>query len=162
MGEWVGGLVSGLTSWVSANAVWIGTLSLVYFIVSLFAVRFLIIRIPSNYFMAPAAVGGGSARHPFSATALKIGKNIAGIVVILIGLIMSIPGVAGQGFLTILLGLSLTDFPGKRTLELKLIRQPLISRTIASIRERAGKAPLELPSDEHETPGGGPRPPVRA
>ncbi len=147
MGEWFGGVGSALISWVSANAVWIGTISVVYFIVSLFAVRFLIVRIPPDYFVkeGSAVIRSGSR---FVAGSLKFGKNLCGVVVILIGLIMSVPGVAGQGFLTILLGLSLTDFPGKRKLELRLLKQPLIFRTITSIRANAGKAPLELPSDE--------------
>jgi len=146
MGEWFGGIGSTLISWVSANAVWIGAISVIYFVVSLLAVRFLIVRIPPDYF-----VKSGSAvirtQSRIIAGFLRIARNLCGVVVILIGLIMSIPGVAGQGFLTILLGLSLTDFPGKRTLELRLVRQPLIFRTITSIRERAGKAPLDLPDD---------------
>jgi hypothetical protein len=152
MGDWFGGLGSTLISWVSANAVWIGVISVVYFIVSLFAVRFLIVRIPADYFLEPGSVVIRT-RSRFMAVALRIGRNLCGVVVILIGLIMSVPGVAGQGFLTILLGLSLTDFPGKRTLELRIVRQPLIYRTITSIREKAGKAPLALPDEGSAGPG---------
>lgn len=146
MVEWFEGVSSAIFAWVSANAVWIGGISVAYFIVSLFAVRFLIVRIPFDYFLNPGSVASPSGSR-FMNTSLRILKNLAGVIVILIGLIMSIPGVAGQGFLTILLGLSLTDFPGKRSLELRLVRQPLIFRTIGSIREKAGKPPLELPAD---------------
>jgi len=157
MGDWFDGVRSTVFAWVSANAVWIGFVSIVYFVVSLFAVRFLIVRMPPDYFIRTGSVGMQSHSR-ISAIVLKIGKNLGGIVVILIGLIMSIPGVAGQGFLTILLGLSLTDFPGKRSLELRIIRQPFIFRTIASIREKAGKSPFEMPveaSAPEETGSGG-------
>jgi hypothetical protein len=146
------GVYSGVLSWVSANAVWIGAISLLYFLVSLIVIRYLIVNMPAGYFMPDRPSAENPAvglKHPVIRTALKIARNIGGVVVILIGLVMSIPGVAGQGFLTILLGLSLTDFPGKRTIELRLIRQPLIRKTISSIRGKAGKPPLELPGGEH-------------
>ncbi len=73
---------------------------------------------------------------------------------IFVGLVMSIPGVAGQGVLTVLLGLSLTDFPGKRRLELRLVRQPVIFRTINAIRVKAGKPALLIPDDSLSGPGG--------
>jgi hypothetical protein len=39
---------------------------------------------------------------------------------------MSVPGVPGQGLLTILLGVMLLDFPGRRSLELKVSQQALL------------------------------------
>jgi len=80
-----------------------------------------------------------------------------GVVVILVGLIMSLPGVAGQGVLTILLGLSLTDFPGQRRLELRIVCQPLIFKAITRIREKAGKPPLLTPGDSGSATGPGDR-----
>jgi len=55
------------------------------------------------------------------------------------------PLVPGQGILTILIGLSLLDFPGKRNLELKLIRLRTVRKAINWIRARAQQPPLELP-----------------
>lgn len=154
MADWFGVMISTVISWVSANAVWIGTISFLYFLVSLFAVRYLIVRIPARYF-SQNHVTLIPLRHPVAAAGLKIGKNLCGIIVILIGLVMSIPGVAGQGFITILLGLFLTDFPGKRKLELRLIRLPLVFRMISSIREKSGVPPLELPPDNIVKTGSG-------
>ena len=154
MGEESSGLLSTLTDWVSDNAALIVTISAVYFIVSLILIRYLIITIPTDYFLdRPRAHDGG--RHPILRLCIRIGKNFAGVVVIVIGLIMSLPGVAGQGFLTMLLGLSLTDFPGKRKLELRLVSQPLIYRAINGIREKAGRLPLSIP--DNVPPGAGGR-----
>jgi hypothetical protein len=50
----------------------------------------------------------------------------------------------GQGVLTILAGLSLLSFPGKRRLQLRLLRIPAIHRAIDALRRRAGRPPLHL------------------
>jgi hypothetical protein len=57
---------------------------------------------------------------------------------------MSVPGVPGQGILTILLGIMLLDFPGKRECEYKLVSRPKVLRTINLLRQKFGKPPLVL------------------
>ncbi len=151
MGEWFGELASVLITWVSDNAVWIATISAVYFVVSLFVIRLLIIRIPVDYFM-DGRERPEEGRRTISSAGIRIGKNILGLFVILVGLMMSIPGVAGQGVLTVLIGLSLTDFPGKRRAELRLVRQPLIQRAINAIRAKAGKQALNIPDRGEPAP----------
>ena len=71
-------------------------------------------------------------------------KNLLGAILFVLGVIMSLPGVPGQGILTILLGLMLLDVPGIRRLERKLVRRPKVFRTINRIRARYHKPPLEL------------------
>jgi len=71
-------------------------------------------------------------------------KNALGVVLVVIGILMSIPGVPGQGILTILLGIMLLDFPGKRTLEYKLVTRPQVLNTINRLRHRFGKPSLVL------------------
>jgi len=61
-----------------------------------------------------------------------------------LGVVLSVPGVPGQGLLTILLGIMLLDFPGKRTLERKLLSRPEIVKTINKLRLRFDKPALEL------------------
>lgn len=153
MGDAALGFFSALTGWVSANAGWIVTISVLYFVVSLLLIRYLIITIPSDYFLDRPAPRD-ERRHPFLRLCIRVGKNFTGIIIILVGLIMSLPGVAGQGFLTVLLGLSLTDFPGKRKLELRLVRLPLIQKAINAIREKAGRMPLSVPPDAPPAAGG--------
>jgi hypothetical protein len=57
---------------------------------------------------------------------------------------MSIPGVPGQGILTILLGIMLLDFPGKRDLEHRLVSQPRVLNTINKLRHKFSKDNLVL------------------
>ena len=73
-----------------------------------------------------------------------IGKNLAGGVLVLLGLIMAVPGVPGQGLLTVLIGLTLLSFPGKRRLERRFIQRPAIQHAINRLRARFHRPPLEL------------------
>jgi hypothetical protein len=153
MAERISGLFSALAGWVSAHAWWIAGVSVAYVIVSLIVIRFIIIRMPTDYFLDGRDFPVVD-RHPVLAMGVRIGKNILGAVVIVVGLIMSVPGVAGQGILTVLLGLSLMDFPGKRRMELRMVSQPILLKAINRVREKAGKPPLAMPGDEG---GGGDR-----
>jgi hypothetical protein len=65
-------------------------------------------------------------------------------VLVALGVVLSLPGVPGQGLLTILLGIMLLDFPGRHHLEQKLLSKPSIVNTINGLRGRFGKPPLEL------------------
>jgi len=47
-------------------------------------------------------------------------------VLVVLGIIMALPGVPGPGILTIVLGVMLLNFPGKRRLERWLIRRPMV------------------------------------
>jgi hypothetical protein len=67
--------------------------------------------------------------------------------------LLSLPGVPGQGILTILIGVMLLDFPGKRRLERWLVRRPAVFKGINRIRARFDKPPLVLdePADVAES-----------
>ena len=69
-----------------------------------------------------------------------VAKNIAGLIFILAGMAMLV--LPGQGLISILLGLSLTNFPGKYRLERFLISRPAILRSVNWIRRKADKDPL--------------------
>jgi len=69
---------------------------------------------------------------------------LLGVLLVAVGIVLSLPGVPGQGLLTVLLGVMLIDFPGKRTVEQKLLKRPAITNGITRLREKFGKPPLEL------------------
>ena len=71
-------------------------------------------------------------------------KNILGFVLIAIGIVLSLPGVPGQGILTILLGLIMIDIPGKRPIEARIIKQPAVLAAVNKLRAKYDKPPLEL------------------
>jgi len=71
-------------------------------------------------------------------------KNILGLILIIIGIILSLPGVPGQGILTILLGLIMMDIPGKRPLEAKIISRPAVLAAVNKLRSKYDKPALQL------------------
>ena len=117
---------------------------LITFFISLVIVSFILVKLPSTYFQESHARDFWVDRHPSIRWAGLIAKNALGIVLVLLGILMSIPGVPGQGILTILLGVMLVDFPGKRQLEYKLVSRPRVLGTINRLRLRFGKPPLVL------------------
>jgi hypothetical protein len=100
----------------------------------------IVVRLPEDHFVREPA-----ARTPW--TARRIVRNLVGLVIIAIGLALSIPGVPGQGLLTILVGLFLVDFPRRRQLERALARRAGVIPALNSLRARFGRPPLRPPSD---------------
>ena len=72
-------------------------------------------------------------------------------LMVLVGVAMLL--LPGQGILTILIGLMLLDFPGKRGLERRLVQQPAVWRAINWMRAKAHQPALELPTAETTAPG---------
>jgi hypothetical protein len=132
----------GLPSW--QNIVIGVLLFVVTFAVSLAIVSFIVVRIPANYFHKDHPRDLWSDRHPAIRFLGFFGKNLLGLVLVVLGIVMSIPGVPGQGILTILLGIMLLDFPGKRDLERKLVSRPQVLNAINKLRHRFGKPELVL------------------
>jgi len=109
---------------------------------SFLAIGLVMVKVPPNYFSthyqrdflpnSPWLVRWGAV----------IAKNIAGVFLILLGIVLSLPGVPGQGFLTILLGLIFLDIPGKRPFEAKIIQRPTVLAAINKLRLKYGKPPL--------------------
>jgi hypothetical protein len=135
-------LVFGMFTW---QRVLVGVLLfLVTFSISLGIVSVIMVKIPADYFKEghPRKV---LPNHPPVVRYLAIaGKNTLGVLLVALGVVMSLPGVPGQGILTILLGIMLLDFPGKQSLEHKLVSRPQVLKTINKLRGRFGKPELVL------------------
>jgi len=103
-----------------------------------------VIRMPADYFLRDEERG---ERRGWLAWLWRIGKNVVGVVFVLAGIAMLV--LPGQGLLTMLIGLLLMDFPGKRGLERRLIGRPRILAMVNRMRVRRGHPPLQLPSEGH-------------
>jgi len=126
---------------------WLGGLSLLMFVVTLVVLPLVIIYLPEDYFIRdrrdPARQ---TRRHPAVWLVLTILKNMLGVVLVAAGLVMV--ALPGQGILTMLIGLTLVNFPGKFTLERRIVSRPSVANTLNRIRETAGRTRLELPEKE--------------
>jgi len=119
-------------------------LFVVTFAISLAAISLILVKLPSTYFQQSHSRNFWVDRHPSMRWAGLIGKNVLGILLVLLGVLMAIPGVPGQGILTILLGIVFIDLPGKRALEYKILKRPSVLEKINSLRHRFSKPPLVL------------------
>ena len=72
----------------------------------------------------------------------RLAKNGMGLILIVLGFLLSLPGIPGQGVLTMLIGLMLVDFPGKRPLERRLVARPGVLETMNRVRAWLGRPPL--------------------
>lgn len=107
------------------------------FVVSLAAVTWFVVRLPADYFV--------NATTADRSLAQRVARNVGGIVLVLLGLLMSVPGVPGQGLLTVLVGLVLIDLPAKRKWELALLRRKQIIAAVNRLRAKWDRPPLILP-----------------
>lgn len=119
-------------------------ISAITFAISLAVVCFIMVRIPADYFQKDRPRKLWTERHPAIRFVGIFAKNILGLLLVALGIVMSIPGVPGQGILTILLGIMLLDFPGKSNLEHKLVSRPHVFNAINKLRHRFGKPSLVL------------------
>ncbi len=145
--DWLWNLLLEVT-W--QQVAWGVGLFLATFFGSLAVVALLLIKLPAKFFLDSHDRGFWIDRHPtvrYSGIALK---NLLGIALIVLGIALSLPGVPGQGLLTILIGLVLIDFPGKRRLERFIVGRPKVLHAIDQLRARFGQEPLIL--DEPEPP----------
>lgn len=113
------------------------SVSVMSFIVSILFCTLVIAYLPSDYFLPT----GGSSRikHPVLRIGLKCLKNLFAIVLVVVGIIQLL--LPGQGVLTILIGIIISDLPGKRRVERRIIQLPAILATANGIRSRF-KRPL--------------------
>jgi hypothetical protein len=148
MPEWLRShLPEGWNGWhVAVVAVVLGVTTAV---VSIVVVGFVLARLPADYFINPDA-RRLIDRHPALKVLLCLLRNVFGYFLILLGAVLSLPGVPGQGLLTILMGVLLIDFPGKHRAERWLLMRRGVLTTVNRFRSRVGRPPLigETPSSE--------------
>lgn len=103
-----------------------------------------VVKIPENYFSSHYEEDFLPDSSFFVRWGAVILKNLLGVLLICLGIVLSLPGIPGQGVLTILLGLIMLDIPGKRPLEARIIKRPSVSSALNKLRARFGKPPLVL------------------
>jgi hypothetical protein len=117
---------------------------LVTFLANLALVSFILVKIPADYFRESRQGKFLEKQSPVVRVLALIGKNIAGVILVVLGVLLSLPGVPGQGVLTILLGIMLLDFPGRRRFERWIVSSPRVLKTVNKLRHRFDKPKLIL------------------
>ncbi len=121
----------------------LGIVSLLSFLLTLAVIPWVLIRIPSNYFSKPSRTSLiPSDTNPSVRVVLLLLKNVLGIAIVLLGIVMLV--IPGQGLLTILIGLTLTDFPRKYRMQRWLISRKPVLRSANWLRRKGGRKPLAI------------------
>jgi hypothetical protein len=139
-------MVDQVLAWLSTGRAGRNLLLLIVgYVVALLVTVVILVAIlatlPANYF-----------RDDFGATPLRsagalgivnrLVKNGIGLVLVVLGALLSLPGIPGQGVLTMLIGLILIEFPGKRPLERKLVARRGVLEMMNRVRAWLGRPPL--------------------
>src|SRR5690349_2948360 len=90
------------------------------------SIAIVLIKIPANYFSSHYVQDFLPGSPWIVRWGAVVAKNLLGLFLIGLGIILSLPGVPGQGVLTILLGLIMMDIPGKRPIEAWIIKRPAV------------------------------------
>ena len=118
-------------------------LAIIGFIGSLIVIPWILIKIPSDYFLADKRkkCPWGNC-SPIIRLIVLILKNILGLILVFGGIIMLFT--PGQGMITIIGGIILMDFPYKYNILRRIIKHPKILSPINALRMKAKQAPLEI------------------
>ena len=138
-------LLTTVQQYVSTETlVTLTALSIIFFVGSLIAIPFILVRLPTDFFDTRIPRRWMENHHPVLRLFGHIAKNVIGAIFLFAGFLMLF--LPGQGILTMLIGVTMLDFPGKRKLEARMIGQPAVLNTINNMRRKFGKPPLTIAS----------------
>ena len=123
---------------------WASGFSLLALVATIFGVPWVVTRLPQDYFArTERVVWRASADAPLLGLIVATSKNLLGLLLVALGLIMLVT--PGQGIVTLLIGLLLMNFPGKYRLERWLVLRPGVLRALNWLRRRQGQMPFDPP-----------------
>ena len=139
-------VLAQIESYVSANVlIWFAVSSVFMFVGTLIAIPVILMRLPADYFDIRKPRPWMENHHPILRLLGHIVKNVVGAIFLFAGFLMLF--LPGQGVLTMLIGLSLIEFPGKRRVEAKIVGQSTVLSTINAMRAKFDKPPLIIAPD---------------
>jgi hypothetical protein len=120
---------------------WFGSISLFVFLFSLLSIKWLVSLIPEDYFINKKD-SKIKTSNIFIWYIVLIFKNLIGYSLILGGIMMLV--LPGQGLFTIIIGLMMSNYPGKYSIEKNFIAIPTILKSINWLRRKSNKPPIRI------------------
>ena len=109
-------------------------------------VSLVLLALPPDHYskgrIAPIVPANGGVLSLFASGMLLVVRNVFGWVFVLSGVAMLV--LPGQGLLSIIAGLVLIDFPGKRRFERRLLASHVVRDAMNWLRRRAGRPPFDF------------------
>ncbi|MFO0587347.1 MAG: hypothetical protein U0441_07405 [Polyangiaceae bacterium] len=78
------------------------------------------------------------------------GRHLVGVLLIVLGLVLMLPGVPGQGLLTVIAGLFISELPGTGKLLRRILRWPKTLAAVNALRARYKHPPLQTSAPPEE------------
>ena len=125
-----------MTDWLARHAWEVGVFSVGMLLAGLIAVPIVVRRLPTDHFVTERT-------QRLTSPVLWLLRQILGWLLIVAGIAMLV--LPGQGILTMLLGLSLVDFPMREAAERMVLRSRKVQATMQWMRLRGNKPPLVFP-----------------
>lgn len=117
------------------------------FVGGLAATGYVLLRLPADYFANSLSPNPKRRfKHPILHLTWSITHNLIGAGLVAAGVAMLF--LPGQGLLTLIVGLMLVDFPGKRRISLELIRRWHLIEGANKWRTHYKRPPFELPAED--------------
>lgn len=138
----ISGWFVALVQLIAEHWLFVGIFSGTSLVLSIVGCAVLITFLPSDYFTETKQ--GQHIKNPIVRFFVSSLKNLLGGVLIIVGALLAVPGVPGQGLLTILSGLIISDFPGKKRLARRIIRSRAVFLAANKIRGYLKRPPLVL------------------
>ena len=128
---------------MSPTLIWAIAIGLGVSILGGLAATIVVVKLPRDYFSRPPRKKG--SKKTLGQKIGRIAKNVAGVLLILGGIVLMLPGVPGPGVVVLLLGLAITDIPGKHKLIVKIAKKRAVMRSMNRVRKKFHRQDLVIP-----------------
>jgi hypothetical protein len=131
-------------AWADAHKswfIWLAIVSAVTLAASALLIPWFVAKLPADYFSREEHPAAWANAHPLLRILLVIGKNLLGLVLIVLGVLMLV--LPGQGILTIVAGVALVDFPGRHRVVQWIVRRDPVMNALNWVRRRAKQPEFE-------------------
>src|ERR1043166_8451238 len=125
-------------AWAEAHKswfIWLAIVSAVTLAASALLIPWFVAKLPADYFSRDEHPSAWANAHPLLRILLIIGKNLLGLVLIVLGILMLV--LPGQGILTIVAGIALVDFPGRHRVVQWIAGRDAVMNALNWVRRRA-------------------------
>ena len=117
---------------------WAGIVSVFLFFLSLFLLKYVILRLPEDYFITASSI----SKNP-QKIIVRVAKNAVGFLLTICGIILLFT--PGQGMITILIGLCLIDLAIVNQFKKKIINNSQVQKALNWIRTKKSVKPFNFP-----------------
>ncbi len=121
---------------------WVGIVSIFLFFLSLFLLKYVILRLPEDYFIKVSSNSKSNSKS-LKKIIVRIAKNALGFLLTICGIILLFT--PGQGMITILIGLCLIDLAIVNQFKKNIINNSKVQKALNWIRAKKSVKPFNFP-----------------